>query len=436
MDVPHPRMERRLQKRYLGLVQQYMDAATALAAGIHALPQVGGSFAAAQAAWRFFVNEEVTLPRLVEPLRESGRQAAALSSSAYALLVHDWSKIDYDGHASKTDQVKLSNSLDFGYEQTTALLVDAATGLPLAPMEISVLAADGRHTTAHEVMQPPIPHLDQILPVMQASQAWGVDKRLVHIIDREGDSLLHMRQWQQDEHLFLVRADDRRVRFREHAHLLTEIVQFLRQENEFHFVRDVEIRNKPGKLFVAETAVILDGAAWQRDEDDKKYRVPGSPLTVRFVVAQVRNESGKVIAEWLLLTSVPAEVAADLIATWYYWRWKIETFHKLIKSAGLQMEEWQQETARAITKRLVVACMACVVVWQLESHKTPAAQACKKFLMDLSGRQTKRTRPVTTSGLLAGLHTLLVMLGVLEQYTPDELRNLADTVLSPFCPSG
>jgi hypothetical protein len=298
------------------------------------------------------------------------------------------------------------------------------------------LAADGRHTTAHEVVQPPIAHLDQILPVMQASQAWGVDKRLVHIIDREGDSLLHMRQWQQDGHLFLVRADDRRVRFREHAHLLTEIVQILRQENEFHFVRDVEIRNKPGKLFVAETAVILDGAAWQRDEDDKKYRVPGSPLTVRFVVAQVRNESGKVIAEWLLLTSVPAEVAADLIATWYYWRWKIETFHKLIKSAGLQMEEWQQETARAITKRLVVACMACVVVWQLESHKTPAAQACQKFLMDLSGRQTKRTRPVTTSGLLAGLHTLLVMLGVLEQYTPEELRNLADTVLSPFCPSG
>ena len=82
-------MERRLQKRYLGLVQQHMGAATALAAGIHALPQVGGSFAAAQAAWRFFANEEAALPRLVEPLRESGRQAAALSSSAYALLVHD-----------------------------------------------------------------------------------------------------------------------------------------------------------------------------------------------------------------------------------------------------------------------------------------------------------------------------------------------------------
>src|SRR5258708_12407589 len=102
MDVPLPRMERRLQKRYLGLVQQHMGAATALAAGIHALPQVGVSFAAAQAAWRFFANEEAALPRLVEPLRESGRQAAAPSSAAYAFLVPHWPKIDYDRHTPNT----------------------------------------------------------------------------------------------------------------------------------------------------------------------------------------------------------------------------------------------------------------------------------------------------------------------------------------------
>jgi hypothetical protein len=436
MDVPLPRMEKRLQNRYLGLVQQHMDAATTLAAGIHALPQVGSAFAAAQAAWRFFANDKVTLPRLVEPLRECGRQAAARSASPYALLVHDWSKIDYHGHTGKKDQVQLSNALDYGYEQTTALLVDAATGLPLAPMEITVLAAAGRHTTAHEDVQPPLPHLEQILPVMQGSPAWGVSKRLVHVIDREGDSLWHLRQWQADGHLFLVRGDDRRVRFREDSHLLTEIVPRLQQESAFHFVREVTIRTQPGQLFVAETAVVLDGAAWQCDANGKNYRVPGLPLTVRFVVAQVRDESGTVLAEWLLLTTVPAAVCADLIATWYYWRWKIETFHKLIKSAGLQLEEWQQESAAAISKRLVVACMACVVVWQLESQQTPAAAACKKFLMDLSGRQTKRTRPVTTSALLAGLHTLVVMLGVLEQYTLPELRQFADTVLSPLCSSG
>jgi len=75
-----------------------MDASTALAAGLHGLPHVGTAFAAAQGAWRFFANPKTTLPKLIEPLRQAGRQAAAQSSSALALLVHDWSKLDYDGH--------------------------------------------------------------------------------------------------------------------------------------------------------------------------------------------------------------------------------------------------------------------------------------------------------------------------------------------------
>jgi hypothetical protein len=436
MDVPLPGIGKRLQKRYLLLVEQHMDAVTALAAGIHALPQAGDSFAAAQAAWRFFDNERTTLPALVEPLREMGRRGASQSRSSYALLIHDWSKVDYDGHKAKTDQVQLSNAKDHGYEMLTALLVDAATGSPLAPMEISLLASAGHYTTAHAHVNPRAAHLDQILPVMQASHTWAIDKRLVHIIDREGDSLLDMRQWQANGHLFLVRGDDRRVHFRAASHLLTGIVGILEQEKSFHFVRDVEIQNQSGKLFVAETEVILDGDAWQRDDNEKKYRVPGAALTLRFVVAQVRDAEGRVLAEWLLLTNVPADISADLIATWYYWRWRIETFHKLIKSAGLQMEHWLQETALRIAKRLVVACMVCVVVWQLERQTTPEAEECKKLLMDLSGRQTKRKRRVTTSGLLAGLHVLLMILGVLQQYTPEELGEIAKHAIPAVCPSG
>ena len=436
MAIPLPRMDARLQGRYETLVQQHMDVATTLAAGIHALPNVGSAFAAAQAAWRFFKNEAVTLPLLVEPLRDLGRLGAAQSSSAYALLVHDWSKLDYDGHTGKKDLVQLSNPLDRGYELTTALLVDAAQGMPVAPMELSVRAAQGRFTTAHAAVQPYIGHLEQILPVMQASGSWSVGRRLVHVIDREGDSLFHLRAWHADGHLFLVRADDRRVHFRDSSSLLSEIVATLQAENAFRKVREVEIRGQAGTLFVAEVEVVLDGAAWQYDENDKKYRVPGAALPLRFVVAQVRDAEGKVIAEWLLLTNVPGDVGAELIATWYYWRWKIETFHKVMKSAGLQMEEWQQESAGAISKRILVACMACVVVWQLERQRTPAAQACKALLMKLSGRQTKRSRPVTTPALLAGLQTLLVMLSVLEQYTPQELWDLVKAAELPICQSG
>jgi hypothetical protein len=422
-------MEVRLQSRYLLLVEQHMHVATKLAAGIHTLPHVGDSFTAAQGAWRFFANQRATLPKLVEPLRELGRQVSARSESSYALVVHDWSKIDYAGHTSKTDQVQLSNALDFGYELTTALLVDGGNGQPLAPLELSLLASQGRHSTAAVKPLPPVTHLDQVLPVMKASRKWNLPKRSVHVIDREADSLYHLRQWHADRHLFLVRADDRRVTFRNASLLLSDVVRTLSQEGAFQDTGAVEVRGQKGRSFVAATEVVLSGPAWRRGPDGKKYRVPGPPLASRLVVVQVRDEGGKLLAEWLLLTNVPAEVSKATIALWYYWRWRIESFHKLIKSAGMHMESWQQESAGAIAKRLLIACMACVVAWQLESQETPQAQSMKQFLVALSGRQTKRSRPVTTPALLAGLRVLLLMLDVLEKLTPEEIREQAEAVL-------
>ena len=74
---------------------------------------------------------------------------------------------------------------------------------------------------------------------------------------------------------------------------------------------------------------------------------------MRLIVAQVRDADGTVLAQWWLLTNVD-DVPADQIALWYYWRWRIESFHKLLKSAGLEMEEWRQESAAPIAKRLLV----------------------------------------------------------------------------------
>jgi Transposase DDE domain len=418
-------MDARLQKRYLHLVNGHLTVVQAVAAGVKALPGAGTSFAATQAAWRFFANSRVSLPKLVEPLRHLGQEAVAASPSAYVLIVHDWSKLDYDGHSSKTDLIRLSNALDWGYELTTVLLVDAEDGVPLAPMGLALQAADGVHTSEHDAPQGPRPHLEQVLPWMEASRNWGLARTPVHVIDREADSVKHLRRWSAAGHRVVVRADDRRVRHEGQSRKLSDIVRSLQEQGQFTCTRVVEIRGKKGQQHVAETSVTLDGAAWARRSNGKKCRVPGPALPLRLVVAQVRDNQGAVMAEWLLLTNV-ADVSAERIALWYYWRWQIESFHKLLKSSGLELEEWQQESAAAVAKRLLVACMACVTAWQLQRQTTPAARECQRVLIRLSGRQTKRSRPVTTSALLAGLNKLLTLLDLLEQYTPAQLRCLAE----------
>lgn len=429
-------MDRRLQRRYGILVKSHMHTvprtATGPALGIGPTP----GFAVTQATWRFLNNDDVTLPALVEPLRQEGRQAIAAAQqkrdalaatqAPFALLVHDWCKLDYRRHTSKRDVVQLTHQTDVGYELTTALLVDAEQGWPLAPMELHLKTAEGVHSTRSPGTCADVHHLDQILPTMEASGGWQVPAKLVHVIDREADSVGHYRQWDGAGHLFLVRADDRRVQWRGESMLLSEIVAALEAEGAFQTAREIEFHGRPAQQRVAETEIVLDRPAKKRS-GGRQREVAGRALSLRLVIAQACDASG-VQGQWLLLTNAPAtEADAALVALWYYWRWRIESFFKLLKSSGQEIEHWQQESGPAIARRLLVAAMACVVVWRLQRLETAEAEELRGVLIRLSGRQMKRKRPHTAPALLAGLYVLLEMLDFLSDYHGD-LNHLRDLI--------
>lgn len=427
-------LEPRLQERYLILVQSHMRSAPELAAGVASLPSAGASFAATQAAWRFLNNDRVPLSSLVQPLREVGITSAQGTQASFAILVHDWCKLSFDHPRRKRDLVQLTHENDVGYELTTALLVSADDGSPLAPMEIHLRTAEGTLST-REPAPKTRPHLEQVLPTMQASRSWGLHKPLVHIIDREADSVDHYRRWDSKGHKFLIRADDRRVRWNGESCLLSGIAQTLRRQKKLRHVGPASYQGRDAELWVAETEVVLHRPA-KKNVRGKKFERPGRALPLRFIVVEVRDEEGRTLARWMLLSNVPVQWATtEHLARCYYWRWRIESFFKLLKSHGQQVEAWLQETGAAIARRLLVAAMACVVVWQLQADDSPAAVAFKNVLVRLSGRQTKRRRPHTAPALLAGLWVLLSMLSLLEHYDLRKLKRLTRKNL-PFLPSG
>jgi hypothetical protein len=132
-----------------------------------------------------------------------------------------------------------------------------------------------------------------------------------------------------------------------------------------------------------------------------------------------------VVAHWYLLSNVAAQVDDAQLALWYYWRWEIESFFKLLKAAGHQLESWEQETARATFNRILIATQACVMAWGL--MRAPGADAlnARTFLVRLSGRQMKRAKPVTLPALLDGLFKLFTMLETLEHYSLSDLQHFA-----------
>ena len=375
---------------------------------------------------------------MVEPLRAVGRERAKTTTSPFLMMVHDWSKLAYlPGHAQsgKQDLVQLSHAKDVGYELTTALLVSADDGSPLAPMELHCLTSDGVLSTRQRVRA--VGHLEQVLPTMTASLTWGLSKPLLHVIDREADSVGHYRQWHKAGHKFLIRADDRLVQWNGKGCRLSTIRRDLGRGRHFQQAGELggaSYRGKPATLFIAETEVVLDRPA-KTKFDGRSTAVPGCPLSLRYVLVQVRNDTGKILAEWMLLSNAPREWATtEQLARCYYWRWRIESFFKLLKSHGQQLEQWQQETGMAIARRMLVAAMACVVVWQLESESSPESMKFKDALVRLSGRQMKSKKRHTAPALLAGLWVLLSMLALIEHTDLNELKDFAARLA--FSPTG
>jgi hypothetical protein len=406
-----------------------------VAAGLSALPQAGKAFASAQAAWRFLQNESISLPTLVAPLRSLGCQRAAASLSEYVLLIHDWSKLAYE-HSSKKDLVELPGHDNWGYDLSVALAVDADNGVPLAPMDLELRCARGVHSTRAETSTAPRAHIEQVLETMKVSRGWELPRTLVHIVDAEGDGLAQYREWSQEGHLFLVRSDKERcVRWEGERVNLNDISRRLWRREAFVEVREVSYHGRKARQFVAEAEVVLEGPGRKRTTKGR-HTIPGPPLSLRLVMSQVRDERGRLLAVWLLLTNLPATIEAEKVALWYYWRWRIESFFKLLKSHGQELESWLQRDGLRIAKRLLVAAMSCTAVWQLQHDPSPEARELEHLLVRISGRQTKRRRPITTPALLAGLQSLLSILLVLEDYTPNQLRRLLRQTLPMLVDTG
>jgi hypothetical protein len=425
-----------LQARYWDLVSGHAHTVNAAANGLSVLPGTARPYAAVRAMSRFLRNDAVTLPAVIEPAQDAVRAALAERPGRVALVVHDWCMFAFHTHTAKRDRSERTGPNDCGYELASALLVDGTDGRPLGPTEFRLRTAAGTLSTRPRPAAGPPGHVDELLDGMAESRRWGLDAELVHVVDREADSVGHSRRWQAGGHRFVVRAKADRVVMHEGVERsLTQVVgrlgcEFQPARQADGSPRVVAVGRGTGVLKVAEAAVVLHRPAERRTGDGGRVEVPGPPLPLRLVATRVVSAVGVVLAEWLLLTNVPAGRAdAATAGTWYAWRWRIETYHTLLKSAGVNAEEWGQETGERFLRRVCVASMACLTAWQLQREEGPQAARLRAVLVRLSGRAMKHRVESTAPALLAGLEKLLAVDALLRDEDLAEVLALARQLL-------
>ena len=324
MHVPvAPFRDDRLQSRYLRLVEGHLSPAQRLACGIRAVPGVSKTFAATQAAYRFFNNPRVALRTLAEPLVDVAREAIKTDCDRYVLAVHDWSSLKLQRRTSNPDRLPESERRG-DYQLYTTLLVGDRGGDPLAPVALSLYAADGVHCSRWPGVRPAVSPWDEVEPAMSFVEWQHLGKPVVHISDAQADSVAHYRQWSAwPGRLYLVRADDRLVEHEGQELRCSALQAWCRHQQTFRHVRDVSYRGRMAQQWVAEVPVRLTRSG-QLQRGGKKIWVHGPPLDLRLIIAEVRTPQGEILAVWYLLTNVPGDVDASTLALWYYWRWRVE----------------------------------------------------------------------------------------------------------------
>ncbi len=88
------------------------------------------------------------------------------------------------------------------------------------------------------------------------------------------------------------------------------------------------------------------------------------PLELTVLHAQEREApAGRAPLQWKLITNLPVRSKAEAIEKidWYAMRWKIETFHKILKS-GCRAEDSRLRTADRLTHLIAIYC---ILSWRI-----------------------------------------------------------------------
>jgi hypothetical protein len=190
----------------------------------------------------------------------------------------------------------------------------------------------------------------------QSVALFGAPERCIHIGDRENDIYEFFCTARALGTHFLVRTCVDRLAG-DGQHTIADEMQEVRIKG----LHQVEVRGPKGHVSLA-TVELKYRRIHVLPPIGKQKRYPALTLTV--IHAQERHTpKDRARIDWKLITDLPVRSRADAIQMldWYALRWKVELFHKILKS-GCRAEESKLRTAERLVNLLSIYC---IVSWRI-----------------------------------------------------------------------
>ncbi len=358
-QLPDKRLERRLRQ-----VFDQMGGAMG-----QTIPRACQDWANTKAAYRFFSNARVSDHTILKGHFEATRDRVATADGPI-LVLQDTTEFTYQ--REKPELIGFTKSVNSGKDKTGRLRHHAVCGLlmhsslavttqgvPLGLAAVKFWTRDKFKGTAalKRKINPtrvPIETKESyrwLENLRQSDSLIGDPSRCVHVGDRESDIYELFCIAAELGTSFLVRAQtDRLAGDGEHT-VAAELA-----EEPPCMAHAIELRNDKGET----VPVALDVKFRTLDvlpPVGKQKKYPALKLT--YIHANEREEpTDRPRVDWKLITNLPVRTAQDAVEKlgWYALRWKIEVFHKIMKS-GCKAEDVKLRTAERLVNLLAVLCI-------------------------------------------------------------------------------
>lgn len=380
------------------------------------------SWAHAMGAFRFWKNEALTLPALYQPCRRA--LPSLIPTGARAFVCHDLSVLDYSGHNAKHERIPIGDHRGMGFELYSALVLNDK-GRPLGPVAQELRCDLGCLSSESTTPLSATAHLDQVERGFAAAQRHLPGRELIHLYDREFDDVLLQRRMVQQNATFVMRAQHlkRRIRSNDRPCSLAEAIAPVKLTPTAEVVVREGHKKTRFELWIGETTVVFDGESWRgRHREDFRSSRRGDPITLRVVVSELRPVDGGAVQRWVLLTN--STLRTEEVAQAYVWRWRVERLFFLVK-VGFRLEDWRQESAWGIARRLAVTSLSAMVIYQLRNSADPEHEQTLEWIARRGGWVGKKGVPIGPIVLMRGLNVLLAALTLLEHSDLEVLRHHA-----------
>jgi len=375
------------------------------------LPMACQDWAATKAAYRFLSNDRVSEAEILAGHFEATRERF-VAHDGPVLVLQDTTEFTFKregpaaaGFAARADHRKAGGEAQV--HTGCGLLMHASLVVTLEGLPLGLAAAKfwtrekftGRAALEKKASPTRMAIAEKesgrwLDSMRQSTALLGRATRCVHVGDRESDIYELFSTALELGTRFLVRTcADRRAGGGDHT-IADEMA-----EEHVQGIHYVDVRDTKGNPAVAAVEVKYRRVLVHPPVDKKR----ASPHLLTVIHATERGTPvGRLPITWKLITNVPVDTPEEAIEKlhWYALRWRIETFHKILKS-GCRTEEAKLRTAERLVNLVAVFC---IVGWRIfwltmlnrEAPKAPAAialTATELAVLDEIAKRKGRTPP-------------------------------------------